>query len=85
MSELPLLNRIKMLLQDRINENNRKRLNNTTPTIIASNCNGGFISHWLNLQFLSPTVNLWICPVDFIQMLEDFDYYFNVDICKRRA
>lgn len=35
MSELPLLNRIKMLLQDRINENNRKRLNNTTPTTLV--------------------------------------------------
>lgn len=67
------------VLQERINKKNRKHL---TPraevrTIIANNCIGGFISHYLNLRFCSPTVNLYIHQPDYIKMLQDFDKYFD--------
>ena len=59
------------------NSVNRVCLKKQERTIISSNCIGGLISHWLKLRFNSPTVNLFIQPKDFIQMLKDFDYYFD--------
>lgn len=58
-----------------INRPNRKRLTNTDPTIIASNCNGGFIAHDLNLRFNSPFVNLFLTPKDFIRYLKNIEFY----------
>lgn len=58
-----------------INRPNRKRLTNTNPTIIASNCNGGFIAHDLNLRFNSPFVNLFLTPKDFIRYLKNIEFY----------
>jgi len=71
--------RILHFLQERINEKNRRRLCNADipRTIIANNCLGGLISHWLHLRFSSPTVNLFILPADYIKMLKDFDRYFD--------
>lgn len=66
-------------LQEQINKRNRKRLAPRTEdrTIIANNCIGGFISHYLHLRFCSPTVNLYIHQPDYIKMLQDFDKYFD--------
>lgn len=58
-----------------INRPNRKRLTNANPTIIASNCNGGFIAHDLNLRFNSPFVNLYLMPKDFIRYLKNIEFY----------
>lgn len=66
-------------LQERIDQKNRKRLfpREKGRSIIANNCIGGFISHYLKLRFASPTVNLFILPSDYIKMLQDFDKYFD--------
>ena len=64
-------------LQRIINNKNRKRLIQKNRSIIANNCIGGFISHYLGIQFQSPTVNLFIKPKDYIKMLLDFDKYFD--------
>ena len=55
--------------------NNRVKLFNQTPCIIASNCNGGIIYHDLGLKFLSPTINLFFFPtiikkVNIIEIIE---------------
>ncbi len=69
------------MLQDRINLKNRKRLiQREHRTIIASNRIGGFLSHYLGLQFQSPTVNLFIKPDDYLKMLQNFDDYFHSDV-----
>ncbi|QIM63195.1 hypothetical protein A1D29_07835 [Pasteurellaceae bacterium Orientalotternb1] len=58
-----------------INPENRKKLTNLNPTIIASNCNGGFIAHDLNLRFNSPFVNLYLTAKDFIRYLKNIEFY----------
>lgn len=66
--------------QRKINIRNRERLASTSAgarTIITSNCIGGYISHYLKLRFMSPTVNLFIVPSDYVKMLKDFDKYFD--------
>lgn len=69
-------------LHDQINLNNRRRLRNSTPTLICSNCAGGFIYHWLGLQFRSPFINLFLTPEDFVTVLENFDEFINTPICE---
>lgn len=56
--------------QDIINSVNRNKLTNKTPSLICSNCLGGYIYHWLGLQFSSPFINLWMTNEDFVSMLE---------------
>jgi len=66
--------------QRKINIENRQRLapaEADARTIITSNCIGGYISHYLNLRFMSPTVNLFIVPSDYVKMLKDFDKFFD--------
>ena len=76
-----LKKKILKFFQNRIDKRNRKRLNPRAEdrTIIANNCIGGFISHYLNLRFCSPTVNLYIHQPDYIKMLQDLDKYFDPD------
>lgn len=69
--------KINLALRKYINTRNRKLLKNKDFSIIASNCNGGFLLHDLGLRFNSPTVNLWIEPSDFIKFLQDLPHYLN--------
>ena len=54
------------------------KLKNKTPTIIANNCNGGIMSHDLQLQFFSPTVNIGIWPEDYLKFLKNIEHYLSV-------
>lgn len=60
-------------LKDKVD---RKRLENKNFSIFSNNCIGGVIYHSLGLQFLSPTINLWMSPSDYIEMLKDPKKYF---------
>ena len=63
-----------------INKRNIKKLKNTNFSLIASNCNGGFICHDLNLQFKSPFINLWLKPNDFIKYLQNIKHYMTQEL-----
>lgn len=63
-----------------VNRPNRKKLTNFDPTVIASNCNGGFMLHDLHLRFNSPFVNLYLTPKDFIRYLKNIEFYRNQDL-----
>lgn len=63
--------------QSKINAKNRSRLTNQQPTLVCSNCTGGFLYHWLGLQFRSPFINLWMKPGEFISALENFDKFLD--------
>ncbi len=60
-----------------INRANRKKLTNTQPCVISSNCTGAFILHDLGCRFRSPFVNLYLKPKDFIKYLNNIPYYQN--------
>ena len=61
-----IVRKIKLLIWKKyrlkIDKRDRKRLTDKikTTSIISMNCTGGIISHNLGLQFLSPTVNLYM-------------------------
>lgn len=58
-----------------INKRGRARLANLYPTVFASNCNGGVMTHDLGLQFRSPTVNLFIRPQEYVKFLSNLPHY----------
>lgn len=49
------------------------------PTIMCSACIGGMILHDLGLQFMSPTINLWMMPSDLIKLVSDLDKYMDAE------
>ena len=55
----------------------KNRLRNENFTIFSTNCIGGIIYHNLKLRFLSPTINLWISPKDYIKLLKDPQKYLS--------
>ena len=57
-----------------------RKLNNSDFTIFSSNCMGGIISHLLNKQFLSPTVNLRMDSKSFIKFVSNIHYYLSLPI-----
>lgn len=75
---------IKKRLQERINRKNKKRLKNKDITIISSNCTGGFLYHWLGMQFRSPFINLYMTPDDFIIAMEHFDEFIEYPITEKK-
>lgn len=64
----------------KVRETYRKNFTGNNPTIISCNCIGGVLYHELGLQFMSPTINLWLdCP-DFIKLCENLEYYFSLPV-----
>lgn len=49
-------------------------------SFISQQCIGGVIYHDMNMQFLSPTINLYLEPKDFIEMVENLEYYMKLPI-----
>ena len=76
-----LENKIWQNHRKKVNAKNRARLTEKakTATILSMNCTGGIISHDLGLQFLSPTVNLFMRADAFIKFCENLEYYLSID------
>ena len=62
------------------NKKLQKRLKNSNFSIISINCLGGIISHDLNQRFLSPFINLWMQPADFVKLCQNLEYYMSVEL-----
>ena len=62
------------------NKVERKKLTNNNFTILSNTCIGGIIYHDMEKKFLTPTINLYITPVDFVKFLENLDYYLKLEI-----
>lgn len=62
------------------NQKNIELLKNKDFSLIASNCNGAFISHDLKLRFNTPTVNLFLYPDDFLKYVKDLERYTNCEL-----
>lgn len=67
-------------LRSFVNRKNRRRLRNTTFSLLCNNCNGGILSHDLGLQFRSPTINLFFYHDHFLRFCENLDYYLQQDL-----
>ena len=48
-----------------------RKLRRSKLTILSQNCWGGLIYHSFGLQFLSPTINIYVADRDFLRLLDD--------------
>lgn len=60
-----------------INNRNIKRLENSSPSFISSDCTGGVLSHDLHLRFNSPTVNLFFMAKDYLKFIKKPQKYMD--------
>ena len=58
----------------------RHRLKNRDFTILAPTCIAGVIYHELGVQFLSPTINLWMYDKDFLKFVHNLDEYLSYEL-----
>ena len=49
-------------------------------TIICNTCIGGVIYHRLKMQFLSPTINMWMTSSDCIKFALNIEEYINASV-----
>lgn len=57
-----------------------KKLRRSKLSIVSQNCWGGLIYHSFGLQFLSPTINLYIHERDFLKLLDDLRAHFDDEL-----
>ena len=62
-----------------------KKLRESKLSIISQNCFGGMLYHRFKLQFLSPTINLFIKLDAFLKMISDLKCYMNYKIKFKKA
>lgn len=53
-------------------------------SIISQQCIGGVIYHDMGMQFLSPTINLYLEAKDFIEMVENLEEYMKQPITVKK-
>lgn len=56
------------------------KLRENPVSIISINCFGGFLYHRLDLQFSSPTINLWFTALDFTKFSTFLPQYINQNL-----
>lgn len=50
-----------------------------TPTIISNDCVSGEIYNLMDMPMLSPTINTYIAPSDFLKLCKDPERYFDIE------
>ena len=58
----------------------RMRLTNKGVTILSNNCTAGIIYHKLKLRFMSPTINLQIGNMDFLEFVQHLREYEHCEL-----
>lgn len=58
----------------------KKLLQNEQFSIISQNCIGGVFYHDMEMQFLSPTINLYFKSIDFVRFVTNLQKYLSMKI-----
>lgn len=56
------------------------RLRTDGISIVSINCFGGICYHYLALEFLSPTINMFFIDSEFNRFIENMDYYLSCPV-----
>lgn len=59
---------------------NKKKLTKESFSLISQNCIGGVFCHDMGREFLSPTINLYFKAKDFIELVNDLEYYMSLEL-----
>ncbi len=58
----------------------RIKLKNKDFSILSNNCWGGVVYDRYSMEYLTPTIGLWIPPADYIKFLSNLDYYLKEEM-----
>lgn len=58
----------------------RRRVVNTSPSIISNNCLAGIVLSDLKLRFNTPTINLYFTREDFVVFVQNLTEYLSLDM-----
>lgn len=72
--------KIKRILRKIISPIRRLGLKNKNFSIISNNCWGGIVYDIFGLQYLSPTIGLFMFSDDYIKFCENLEYYLKLPI-----
>ena len=75
-----MLNGFRKSKRKKIMIERKKQLNNNNFTIFSSNCMAGILYHDFNLQFNSPTINMYMTPGDFLKFCKNPMNYTGEDM-----
>lgn len=75
-----IIGKLKRVRRNKIIKKAYKNLKTTGFTIISQNCIGGVIYHDMQMQFLSPTINLFFKEPDFVRFVNNLKYYINLEM-----
>lgn len=68
------------IVDRRYSKRMQRKLHNRDFSIICPNCIGGIIYHRLGMEFLSPTINLWMSQPDFIKFASRLREYLDKEL-----
>lgn len=85
MNKKSIKKKYREMLRHFLNLNYRKKLKNSEFSIISSNCCGGVIYHELGCMFLSPTIDLWFEPFEFLRFVESLEEYISLELVEERS
>ena len=66
--------------RDRLAQKMKKQLEVEKFTVISQNCIGGVFYHDMEMQFLSPTINLFFGAEDFVRFVLDLKKYLDMEL-----
>lgn len=66
---------------NKIGANRRnKKLKSYDFSVISNNCFAGIVYQHLGLQYNTPTIGLYFFPKEYINFVENFNYYINIEL-----
>lgn len=85
LSFFTLVGKIKFRLIEKVDQKifskvRNKKINNKDFTIISNNCFAGWVYRIFNLEYLTPTVGLFIMPDDYLKFIENLEYYLSLEM-----
>lgn len=80
-----IIKNIRQIRRNRINKENIKKLKNNNMSIFSSNCIVGVLYHELGLRFMSPFINIYVEPKDYIKFLKNPKIYLKYELKKMES
>jgi len=73
-----ILSAIRKIKRKSILSKYKKQLTNKDFSLITQNCIGGVMYSSLGIEFLSPTINMFIEDENFVKLVENLEYYMSI-------
>lgn len=82
-TKIRLVNHLQTKKQRQIINQAKSDLKKKDVTVVSQNCIGGVFCHDMELEFSSPTVNLFFKADDFVKFVLNLEYYMSLPLCMK--